>query len=76
MAIGDVEVVVAVNGDGRVRSNAVGGGEGRADPRTCFVGGVVQIVGRVSLVGDVDVAHGIVDDGIETTVIGAVLDGG
>ena len=60
----------------RVRSDAVGGVDGRADPRTGFVGGLVQIIGRVSLVGDVNVAHGIVDEGIETTVIGAVLNGG
>jgi len=57
MAIGDVEVVVAVNGDGGVRSDAVSGVDGGAHPRTCFVGGVIQIVGRVSLVGDVDVAR-------------------
>ena len=76
VAIGDVEVVVAVNGDGRVCSDAVGGVDGRADPRTCFVGSVVQIVGGVPLVGDVDIAHGIVNDGVETTVIGTVLNGG
>ena len=76
VAIGDVEVVVAVNGDGRVCSDAVGGVDGGAQPRTCFVGGVIQIVGGVPLVGDVDVTHGIVNDGVETTVICTVLNGG
>ena len=50
VAIGDVEVVVAVNGDGRVCSDAVGGVNGGAQPRTCFVRGVVQIVSGVPLV--------------------------
>ena len=76
VAIGDVKVVVAVNGDGGVRSDAVGGVDGGAHPRTRFVRGVVQIIGRVSLVGDVNVANGIVDEGIETAVISAVLNGG
>ena len=76
MTVGDVEVVVAVHGDGGVGSHAVGGVHGGAHPRTCFVGGVIQIVGRVSLVGNVNVAHRIVDDGVETTVIGAVFNGG
>ena len=37
VSVGNVNVVIAVNSNGRVRAYAVGGMDGRGHPRACLV---------------------------------------